>query len=527
MSKPRVKRVAIYCRLSVANEASVSIAQQTERALKYAEAQGWQVVGEPFVDLGVSATYNRPGERKGWLALLASPEEFDAVLVLKIDRLSRKVIDFLRVNEVLQARGAGIVSVTEPIDMTTPEGRAFATMLAVFAEMEADAIRTRVKAARDHLIKVGRVVGGTVPYGWQSIPNPDGNGKVLAQDPGRIEYVREMAKRVLGGDSIYSVVQWLNQEGVPLPSTSQVNRKHEGWAYSTVERLLRSPVLAGMTRYQPGRGRHDTVDPTAVLRDGEGLPVVDESIAILSTEDRRRLLELLDDRDTPQSRPRASKGTTSPLLSRLATCGHCAVNMHRSTTQGRPSLSCPSCHQTISRNQLDGHITGRLLTERGDLNVWEHLDFTQDNSTELADIEQAIQEVAVQMTKDDADVSALNDQLAALKERRTKARTFPPPHRLWRITNRTVRTAWESAQDDADRREVLRGQVGSLRIFKGRLGRYLDPARIEVEWRPPTPDGIPLPDGTWVVETTDLPDGEVVIGGIMLRESDHSLLFMS
>lgn len=103
--------------------------------------------------------------------------------------------------------------------MTTPEGRGFATMLAVFGEMEAAAISARVKAARNYLIQAGRVVGGTVPYGWQSVPNPDGPGWVLSQDPERVDYIRGMIDRVLRGDSIYSVVQWLDEAGhMPRPA---------------------------------------------------------------------------------------------------------------------------------------------------------------------------------------------------------------------------------------------------------------------------------------------------------------------
>jgi len=87
------------------------------------------------------------------------------VIVWKVDRLARRVLDFLHADEALQARGAVIVAVEDPVDMTTPQGRGFATMLAVFGEMEAAAISARVKAARTHLLNDGRVVGGKVPYG--------------------------------------------------------------------------------------------------------------------------------------------------------------------------------------------------------------------------------------------------------------------------------------------------------------------------------------------------------------------------
>lgn len=64
MNLKQARRCVLYARLSVAKEESVSIARQLQSCRRYAEACGWQVVGE-FVDDGVSATANRPEDRKG------------------------------------------------------------------------------------------------------------------------------------------------------------------------------------------------------------------------------------------------------------------------------------------------------------------------------------------------------------------------------------------------------------------------------------------------------------------------------
>jgi DNA invertase Pin-like site-specific DNA recombinase len=84
-----------------------------------------------YIDDGVSATANRPEQRPGWKSLLGA-KHFDAVVIWKVDGLARRVLDFLHADETLPARGAGLVAVADPIDMTSPQGRAFATMLAVF-----------------------------------------------------------------------------------------------------------------------------------------------------------------------------------------------------------------------------------------------------------------------------------------------------------------------------------------------------------------------------------------------------------
>lgn len=317
MSLRQVHQCVLYARLSVTKEESVSIARQLQSCRRYAEARGWDVVGE-FVDDGVSATANRPEERVGWKSLLAT-RDFDAVIIWKVDRLARKVLDFLHADETLQKRGAGLVAVEDPIDMTSPQGRAFAVMLAVFGEMEAEAIRARVRAARAQILKDGRWPGGGIPYGYQSIPNPNGPGRVLAKDAQRIGWLSKAVAKVLRGETVNSVTTWLTEGGAPLP-VRRIERKSgsTSWNRQTIDGLLRNPVLAGMTPHNPGRSKSaKRVDPFAVLRDEHGHPVVNEALAIISSEEFETLQRLLDARTVPQARKRSERRSTSVFLSRV------------------------------------------------------------------------------------------------------------------------------------------------------------------------------------------------------------------
>ncbi len=477
-----VKRAVIYTRLSVTNEESVSIARQLESCRRYAESQGWIVVAEK-VDDGVSATHNKPEQRKGWQEVLKLEQPFDVVIVWKTDRLARRVIDFLRADEALQARHAGVVSVTEPVNMSDANGRAFATMLAVFAELEAQSISARVKGARNYLIRNGRLVGGTVPYGYRKIANPDGPGYVLAQDPDTIDWLQGMADRALAGETLYSVQQWLNSEGAPLPTTSQKQRKSTSWGYSTVERLLRNPTLAGLTAFNPGNS--DKTRGDEVLRDENGMPIVDESLQVITTEQRRQLLALLDNRDSPQAQPRASKGTTPALLSGLVECGHCQRRMYRGTSAGRPVLGCPQCYQQVGMTQLTDLIGSRLVDERG-----KHFHYIETEETigdapnDLPDIEAAIRDITDKMQDDDADIKTLTETLAGLKAMRAEARQTEPTTRV-RATGNTVQQEWKFAADDLERRSILISQIEDISVTRGRVGRYLDPARIAITWKEP------------------------------------------
>lgn len=419
MNLKQVRRCALYARLSVTKEESVSIARQLQSCRHYAEARGWQIVGE-FVDDGVSATANRPEERLGWTSLLAA-RDFDAVIIWKVDRLARRVLDFLHADETLQKRGAGLVAVEDPIDMTSPQGRAFAVMLAVFGEMEAEAIRARVRAARAQILKDGRWPGGGIPYGYRSVPNPNGPGRVLAQDLKRIGWLSEVVAKALEGETVNAIATWLTDSGAPLPVRhAERSSGSTLWNRQTVDGLLRNPVLAGMTPHNPGRAKSaKRVDPFAVLRDDDGSPVINQALAVISTEEFATLQRLLDARAVPQARKRAERQSTSPFLSRVAQCDECAVYLCRGTNQKRPVLYCPKCRQTIGRTALDAYLTDRLIVERAD---------------------------------------NLTGDLA-------------------------VKEAWARAgSDDMARRAVLVSQLDSLVIRRGVVGRYFDENRVLLTW---------------------------------------------
>jgi site-specific DNA recombinase len=487
MTPKKIRTCVLYVRISLSTEESVSIDSQIEAGQHYAAARGWRVV-EVFKDEGVSATSNRPEDRAGWSALLASSKRFDAVVIWKVDRLARRVLDFLHADETLQTRGAGIVCVEQTIDMTTPEGRGFATMLAVFGEMEAAAISARVKKARDYLLRSGRYVGGQVVYGWKAVPNPAGPGFVIVQDPDHIGYVKTMVERTLRGDSLYSTVQWLDEVGAPTATGV------EAWSYNTVERIVKHPIVAGMIPHNPGHVSSRRGND--VVRDDDGLPVVDESLAIMPVGEWRAMLARLAEPGSNGRRlPRAMRRKTSGVLSGLVICGeHLDENgegtrMWRGTTQGRPSYSCPVCHQTFST--FEALVVEEFLSQRGDV---MHLSFMEEvvegGSVLLREATVRIAELGREFVNAEGErATEIMAEMTRLKEMQETAKDQPAEviYRPVGGTTRTFAEDWAAATDNEERRAILGHALDQVWVIRGKQGAWARAAkmgRLVFDWKP-------------------------------------------
>jgi DNA invertase Pin-like site-specific DNA recombinase len=133
-------RAGLYARVSTHDQQTLPLQLAALRA--YARRRGWQVVLEvEEVGSGVS---DRP--RRHELLQAARRRALDALVVWRLDRWGRSVVDLIATLQELAALQVGFVSLTEALDLTTPSGRALAGMLAVFAEFERDILRERVRA---------------------------------------------------------------------------------------------------------------------------------------------------------------------------------------------------------------------------------------------------------------------------------------------------------------------------------------------------------------------------------------------
>ena len=184
MSKPIVRklRCAVYTRKSSEEgleQEFNSLHAQREACEAYIASQrseGWVLVRDQYDDGGISGgTLERPGLKR----LLADVEDglVDVVVVYKIDRLSRSLMDFSQLVEVFDRNGVTFVSVTQSFNTTTSMGRLTLNILLSFAQFErevtAERIRDKVRASR----MKGMWMGGVPPYGYRQRLRPSGSSR--------------------------------------------------------------------------------------------------------------------------------------------------------------------------------------------------------------------------------------------------------------------------------------------------------------------------------------------------------------
>jgi len=343
--QPGPVKIAAYIRWSTDEQGSgTTLAIQRERLQKFVESQGWELRDElTFVDDGCTgASLERPALARLRDAVQAG--QVDCVVVYKLDRLSRSLLDTVNLVRREWAGKAVLISATEHFDTASPLGQMIFNLLVSFAEFERSLIRERTLAGKRQRARQGRNAGQRYPFGYR---RADGGGWSLEgydEAAGRLTgpaaTVRRIFENFLGGLSLSAVARLLNGEGVPSPGGSV-------WRFGYVARILDNPCYAGIYSY-------GEVEPSAV---GAIPPLVspEEWEAVR----RRRGGAAGGERRAPRG---------NYLLSGLARCGRCGSPLAGSQGKTRRYYVCMgrvqrrSCDcAAMDADSLEAHVVGELL----------------------------------------------------------------------------------------------------------------------------------------------------------------------
>lgn len=162
--------IAIYSRKSKFTGKGESIGNQIELCKEYIRAHYGDDVLEHLVvyeDEGFSGgNLNRPDFKKMMAA--AKERKFKAIIVYRLDRISRNISDFSSLIEELVRLDIAFLSIKEQFDTGSPMGRAMMYIASVFSQLERETIAERIRDNMHELAKTGRWLGGTTPIGFES-----------------------------------------------------------------------------------------------------------------------------------------------------------------------------------------------------------------------------------------------------------------------------------------------------------------------------------------------------------------------
>jgi DNA invertase Pin-like site-specific DNA recombinase len=146
-------RVGLYARVSTHDQQTLPL--QLAAMRDYVAKRGWKTALE-VQEVGSGAIL-RPKREE--LLKAVRRRELDRIVVWRLDRWGKSLLDLIGTLQELASLDVGFVSLSEALDLTTPSGRALAGMLAVFAKFERDILRDRVKAGIAQARKEGRPHG--------------------------------------------------------------------------------------------------------------------------------------------------------------------------------------------------------------------------------------------------------------------------------------------------------------------------------------------------------------------------------
>jgi site-specific DNA recombinase len=216
-----------YVRVSTDRQAEqgVSLEAQEAKIRAMATVQGADLL-EVIIDGGESAkNLNRPGLKR----LIARVEsgKVEAVIIAKLDRLTRSVKDLCSLLELFEKRGVALISVAESLDTASAAGRLVITIIAAVSQWEREAIGERTRDALRHKRSSGERVGN-IRFGFRLSPD----GKHVEPDPGEQGVLTEIGHLRQRGHTLRGIAAALDRQSLRT-------RRGSAWRLEHVARIIK------------------------------------------------------------------------------------------------------------------------------------------------------------------------------------------------------------------------------------------------------------------------------------------------
>jgi DNA invertase Pin-like site-specific DNA recombinase len=352
---PKV-RCAVYVRKSTEENLNTdfnSLDAQRESCESYVQSrkhEGWVVLPTDYSDGGFTgANIERPALQR--LLVDVEAGRVDVILVYKLDRLSRSLLDFARLVGLFEAHNVSFVSITQSFDSSTPMGRLCINVLMSFSQFEREIIGERIRDKVAAAKRRGKFTGGTPPLGY----DVDSENRRLVVNELEAETVRFIFKRFAELGSPLQLADELNKKGITTKAWMTkhgVFREGKPWHKMHIYRTLYNRTYLGEVIHKENTypGEHERIVSQRIW---------DSAHAVIE--------------DNTRTRAKHARSKTPALLRGIIRCGACDCSMSPVSTQSRGKrysyyqcgkaskqgyAACPV--GSISAGEIEGAVMAQL-----------------------------------------------------------------------------------------------------------------------------------------------------------------------
>lgn len=497
--------IAIYARQSVDKKDSISIESQIDFCKKEIPNEKYKV----YTDKGFSGgNIKRPAFEQ--MLKDIKKNQISKVVVYKLDRISRSILDFSNIIEIFKKHDVDFISATEKFDTSAPIGRAMLYIIMVFAQLERETIQNRIKDNYYARGKKGFFLGGKTPYGCikESAVMDNIKTSILKPSPKEFDVLMQMFKLYSSEDiSLGKLSRYLNDKNIKSPNG--VN-----WDGIKIQRILRNPVYvkadADIYMYFKEKGSIIANDISQFIgtngcflfgkrdRSAAKYTNVEEHVLSLGIHegfvDSDTWLACQYKLDQNKQIKNSGKGKHT-WLSGLTKCGYCdyamTVTKYKDykyfTCRGRTNYKvCDVKHDTHYVDEVEKYVKKELFKKVDTMSVTKYNDKQEDSfelnhyKLQLMEIEKQIDNLMNQLAQaNDIAMKYINKKISELDSKKNDILIEIRKHTIQNVTDEKL---FNIKQDIKDWNNLsLEEKKSTARTIIDKI--YIKNDEIKIEWK--------------------------------------------
>lgn len=334
------KRVGIWIRVSTEDQKKGdSPEHHLERAKMYADLKKWDVVEEYHLEaISGKSVMNHPEA----IRMLRDIQRghITGLIFSKIARFARNTRELLDFADIFKENDADLISLQESIDTSSPSGRFFYTMLSAMAQWEREEIVERINASVEVRAKMGKVLGGAIPYGY----NRKGKDDIEINEEEAVVR-KNMYTLFLKYRRYGTIARIINEQG-------HRTKRDKKFSDMAIKRLLKDPLAKGLRR-----SHHTKVGKNGqpVLRDTNEW-IMNEAPAIVSEELWEEVNMIINENERKNTVPLNKK---LKLFTGFLYC-ECGSKMYVPSSNPKYTCSNKECKNKIHVDDIEAIFKEQL-----------------------------------------------------------------------------------------------------------------------------------------------------------------------